>query len=116
MSFELDEAKNKPCSCGCGEKSDATIKIGKIDIPITNDCMYRMVLELFSLCESTGKKSIIHTPIGSFKDRYGVLTEYGLANDKNDNAIVFHNSETAKGVRIEWEDLYNFVRRTDINQ
>ena len=115
MGFELDEASGKACGCGCGEKADVVINIGKTAIPITNDCMYKMVLELFSLTEKTGKKSLIDKPIGSFKDRYGVLTEYGLASDKNDNALVFHNSETAKGIRIEWEDLYNFVRRTDIN-
>ncbi|MCL2370715.1 MAG: hypothetical protein FWC80_05770 [Firmicutes bacterium] len=114
--FELHgETKNKPCACGCGEKAEVVIAVGeKGEIPITNDCMYKMVLELFSLCGKV-RKNLIATELGSFKDRYGVLTHYGIADQKNDNSLCFFNAEKNKGIRIEWDDLYNFVRRTGIN-
>jgi len=116
MAFELTgETKNKPCACGCGLKADVAIVMGKTEIPITNDCMYKMVLDLFSLCEKV-KKNPLKTKLGSFKDSYGILTDYGLADEKNDNALVFFNEETKKGVRIEWNELYSFVRQTGINE
>ena len=114
--FELHgETKNKSCACGCGQKAEVVMAIGeKAEIPITNDCMYKMVSELFSLCGKT-RKNLIATELGSFKDRYGVLTHYGTADEKNDHSLVFFNTEKNKGIRIEWDDLYNFVRRTGIN-
>jgi len=115
MSFDLSgDTKNRTCACGCGAKADVAIVIGKQDIPITNDCMYKMVLDLFSLCENT-KKNLIATKLGSFKGDYNVMTDYGLADEKNDNALVFYNEETKKGARIEWNDLYSFVMQTGIN-
>jgi len=116
MAFELSgDTKNKPCACGCGAKADVSIVVGKLDIPITNDCMYKMVLELFSLTESI-KKNQIKTKLGSFKDSYGIFTDYGIAEEKHDDALVFYNEETKKGVKIEWNELYSFVKHTGINE
>ncbi|MCL2555851.1 MAG: hypothetical protein FWE03_02370 [Firmicutes bacterium] len=116
MAFELSgETKNKPCSCGCGTKADVAIIIGKQEVPITNDCMYKMVLELFSLTENI-KKNQIKTKLGSFKDSYGILTDYGIADEKHDDALIFYNEETKKGIKIEWNELYSFVKHTGINE
>ena len=113
--FELHgETKGKKCSCGCGDDADVIMQIGKTEIAITNDCMYKMVLEFFSFADNI-KKNPIANKLGAFKDRYGVLTDYGIAGDKDDNALIFYNEEKKKGIRIERDDLYNFVRRTDIN-
>ena len=115
MGFDLHgETKSKLCSCGCGAKADVVIEIGKLEVPITNDCMYKMVLELFSFADNIKADKTSHE-LGSFKDSYGVLTHYGLAGENDDHALIFYNKEKKKGVRIEWDDLYNFVRRTGIN-
>jgi len=115
MGFELGgDTKGRPCSCGCGEKADVVIEAGKVEMPITNECMYKMVLELFSLCSNIKTDKRKHE-LGSFKGQYGILTHYGLAGEEDDNSLIFYNKEKKKGVRIEWDDLYNFVRRTGIN-
>lgn len=114
MGFDLTgETKGKPCACGCGEKAEIVMEIGKLEIPITNDCMHKMMLELFSLCEKI-KKNPLKTELGSFKGDYGVMTDYGITDDE-DHSLIFFNKEKNKGVRIEWSDLYSFVQRTDIN-
>ena len=116
MAFELSaDTKNKPCACGCGTVADVAVLIGKHEIPITNDCMYKMVLELFSLVEKT-KKNLIKTKLGSFRDSYGIFTDYGIADEKNDDALVFYNEETKKGARIDWNEIYSFVKHTGINE
>lgn len=115
MAFELGVASSKLCACGCNARADVAIIIGKQEIPITNDCMYKMVLDLFSLTEDI-KKNQIKTKLGSFKDSYGILTDYGIADDKHDDALIFYNEETKKGVKIDWDELYSFVRMTGINE
>ena len=115
MAFELGVASSKLCACGCGARADVAIIIGKQEISITNDCMYKMVLDLFSLTENI-KKNKIKTKLGSFKDSYGILTDYGIADEKNDDALVFFNEETNKGVKIDWNELYSFIKHTGINE
>ncbi|MCL2860884.1 MAG: hypothetical protein FWE22_00510 [Firmicutes bacterium] len=116
MAFEIhDETKNKNCTCGCGEKAEIVMQIGeKTDIPLTNDCLHKMVLDLFSFAEKV-KKNPMKEKFGSFKDRYGMLTDYGIADEDDGHSLIFFNEEKKKGIRIEWDDLYNFVKRTDIN-